>query len=339
MNDESFSEMIDVFCHILPPKYKEALDKKANHCFYLEANRQRPALFDMDIRFRVMDKYEGLRQVLTIGVPPLEYVVTAADAVELAKMANDEMAELVAKYPNRFVAAAACLPMNNIEAALKEAERAITELSFRGIQIYSSINGKPLDRPEFMALYEKMVEYDLPIWIHPARDKKIADYPGEKESKYNLFLIFGWPYETTLCMARLVFSGVLKRYPNIKFIAHHSGAMIPFFAQRIPPGPTGKINADAKDGKKLNKPSLAYFRKFYADTVLSGNTPALMCAYDFFGPENMLFGSDYPYPGGAQGEEFALREAIRSVASMDVPQKDKAKIFKKNTERILRLSG
>jgi aminocarboxymuconate-semialdehyde decarboxylase len=334
----SFSQKIDSFCHILPPKYKQALDKKASHCFYLEANRLRPALFDLDIRFRVMDKYEGLRQVLTLGVPPLEYVVSADEAVDLSKMANDEMAELVTKYPDRFVAAAACLPMNNIDAALKEAERAISELNLRGIQIYSSINGKPLDTPEFMALYEKMAEYDLPIWIHPARDQKIADYPGEEASKYNLFLVFGWPYETTLCMARLVFSGVLERYPNIKFIAHHCGAMIPFFAQRIPTGPTGKTNPDEKDVLRLSKSPLAYFQKFYADTVPTGGTPALMCAYEFFGPDNLVFGSDYPYPGGAQGEGFALGEAIRSVESMDVPPAVKAKIFGKNTERILRLS-
>jgi aminocarboxymuconate-semialdehyde decarboxylase len=334
----SFSQKIDAFCHILPLKYKQALDKKASHCFYLEANRLRPALFDLDIRFRVMDKYEGLQQVLTLGVPPLEYVVSADEAVELSKMANDEMAELVTKYPDRFVAAVACLPMSNIDEALKEAERAIRELDFRGIQIYSSINGKPLDTPEFMALYEKMAEYDLPIWIHPARDQKIADYPGEEESKYNLFLVFGWPYETTLCMARLVFSGVLERYPNIKFIAHHCGAMIPFFAQRIPTGPTDKINPGVKDGLKLSKSPLACFQKFYADTVPTGGTPALMCAYEFFGPDNLVFGSDYPYPGGARGEAFALRQAIMSVESMDVPQADKGKIFEKNTKRILRLS-
>ena len=298
----SFSQKIDAFCHILPLKYKQALDKKASQCFYLEANRLRPALFDLDIRFRVMDKYEGLRQVLTLGVPPLEYVVSAEEAVDLSKMANDEMADLVTKHPDRFVAAVACLPMNNIDAALKEAERAINGLNFRGVQIYSSINGKPLDTPEFMAIYEKMAEYDLPIWIHPARDQKIADYPGEEASKYKLFLIFGWPYETTLCMARLVFSGVLERYPNIKFIAHHSGAMIPFFAQRIPTGPTGKTNPDVKDGQRLSKSPLAYFRKFYADTAPTGGTPALMCAYEFFGADNILFGSDYPYPGGAKGE-------------------------------------
>ena len=330
------SRKIDIFCHILPQKYKEALYKKAKHCYYLEADSIRPALFDLEIRFRVMDKFEGLQQVLTIGAPPIEYVVNPDDTVELAKMANDELAELVIKYPDRFVAAAACLPMNDIDAALIEADRAIKDLNLKGVQIYSSINGKPLDRPEFMGLYEKMEEYDLPIWIHPAKDKSIPDYPGEKESMYNLFVILGWPYETSLAMARLVFSGVLERYPNIKFIAHHCGAMIPFFEQRILAGQSG--NANAKHRQKLSKSPLEYFRKFYADTVLSGSTPALMCGYAFFGPDNMLFGSDYPYPGGAERGDLALGGAIKSVELMDVPQMEKVNIFEKNAERILKLS-
>ena len=249
------------------------------------------------------------------------------------------MAELVNRYPDRFTAGVACLPVNNMDAALEEAERSIHDLGFKGIQLYTSSNGKPLDSSEFVQLYEMMAEHDLPVWIHPARDQKIADYPGEEASKYKLFLFFGWPYETTLCMSRLVFSGVLERYPNIKFIAHHSGAMIPFFAQRIPTSPIDKINPDVKDGLKLSESPLVYFKKFYADTAPTGGTPALMCAYDFFGSDNLVFGSDYPYPGGAQGEEFALRQAIRSVESMDVPQTEKAKIFGKNGERILHLSG
>jgi len=101
------SRKIDIFSHILTPKYKEALYKKAKPCYNLEANLARPALSDLDERFRVMDKFEGLRQVLTVGAPPVEYVVSPDEAVELSKIANDEMAKLVETYPNRFVAAVA----------------------------------------------------------------------------------------------------------------------------------------------------------------------------------------------------------------------------------------
>jgi uncharacterized protein len=328
-------EKIDIFCHILPPKTKEALFKKAPPCHYIETDSGRPALFDLDMRFRVMDKFEGLRQVLTLGLPPLEYVLSPGDALDLARMANDEMAELVNKYPDRFVAAVAGLPLNDIDASLRETERAIEELKLKGIQIFSSINRKPLDRPEFRGLYQKMAEYDLPIWIHPARDKIIPDYPDEAFSKYTLFTAFGWPFETTLAMARLVFSGILEKYPTVKIITHHCGAMIPFFSKRCL---LVGVGTEPGQDTKLTQPPLEYFKKFYADTVLGGNTPALMCGHAFFGTDHMLFGSDYPYPGGADRGDVALGEVIRSVEMMDVTKAEKTKIFSSNARRILKMS-
>lgn len=328
----SDTRKIDIFSHILPQRYKDALYKKAKDCYYLEADLERPALFDLDIRFRVMDKFEGLRQVLTIGAPPIEYVVNPDDAVNLSKLANDEMAELVSKYPERFAAGVACLPMNDMDAALTEAERAINDLHLKGIQLYSSINGKPLDRPEFMPLYEMMEKFDMPIWIHPARDISIPDYSDEKDSKHHAFVRIGWPYQTSLAMLRLVFGGVLEKYENIKFIAHHCGAMIPFFEQRIASGGPGGVG-----GQPLSKPIIEYFKRFYADTVLSGSSPGLMCGHAFFGPDHMLFASDYPYPGGAKKGDFALAKEIRAVEMMDVLDNEKNKIFWKNAEQILKL--
>ena len=325
-------EKIDMFPHILPQKYNEALLKRAKPCYQLEVNSLRPALTDLDIRFKVMDKFEGLRQVMTLGSPPLESVFSPKDAMELARIANDEMVELVNKYPDRFAGAAASLPLNNVDGSLREAERAIKELKFQGIQIFSSINGKPLDRPEFLPLYELMSQYDLPIWIHPEKDDNFPDYPDEKVSKYDLLIPLRWPYETTLAMARLVYSGIMERYPNLKFIAHHCGAMLPFFSKRVPPAlQTGSV-------MELTKPPLEYFKKFYGDTVLGGNTPALMCGYAFFGADNMLFGSDYPYPGGAKKGDVVLGKVIESVEQMNITEEEKAKIFSKNARRILKLS-
>jgi len=180
-----------------------------------------------------MDNHEGLRQVLTITAPPLEIVARPRDAVELAKLGNDELAELVAKYPDRFAAGVACLPMNDIDAALKEAERAIEALNMKGVQIYTPCNGKALDSREFLPLYEMMAKYDLPIWLHPTRGRDTPDYQGESHSKYWIFHSIGWPYETTAAMVRLVSSGILERYPSLKIITHHCGGMVPYFGQRI----------------------------------------------------------------------------------------------------------
>jgi predicted TIM-barrel fold metal-dependent hydrolase len=331
-----YGEKIDAYSHILPKKYKETLfEKMSKTSYYFEADSTRPALFDLDARFKVMDKVAGLKQVLTPGAPPLEYVASPKDAVDMARMANDEMAELVSKYPDRFVAAVACLPLNDVNASIREAERAISILKFKGIQMFTSINGKPMDSPDFLGLYEIMAHYDLPIWIHPAKDRNIPDYPGEDESKYALFLAVAWPYETTLAMSRLVFSGVLEKYGNLKFITHHCGGMLPAFYKRVallPPGTkTGEI-------QELTRPPLEYFRRFYGDTVMGGNIPALMAGYDFFGVDNLLFASDYPYPGGAQQGEAALMGIIKSVEQMPVSDADKIKMFSKNIRSILKLS-
>jgi aminocarboxymuconate-semialdehyde decarboxylase len=218
--------------------------------------------------------------------------------------------------------------LNDVDASLREAERAVKDLKLKGIQVFSSVNGKPLDRPEFMALYEKMAQYDLPIWLHPARDTSVPDYADEQSSKYLLPVSFGWPYETTLAMARLVFSGVMDRYPNIKFVVHHCGAMIPFFYKRIP--------QPAPPGAKLNKPSVEYFKSFYVDTVLNDNTAALMCGHAFFGADKMLFATDYPYP--AVKGDTVVADVIKGVGLMNVTDAEKTNIFSKNARRLLKLT-
>jgi predicted TIM-barrel fold metal-dependent hydrolase len=331
--EKDFTEKIDMFCHILPPKYKEALFRKANKSsYYLEGVSFYRALFDLDMRFRLMDKFQGLRQVLTLAVPPLEYVCSPNDAADLARKANDEMAELVNEYPDRFVSAAACLPLNDVDASIIETERATKELKFKGVQLYSSVNGKALDRPEFMGLYEKIAQHDLLIWLHPARDNSIPDYAGEKLAKYDMFMAFGWPYETTMAMARLVCSGIMEKYSNIRIIAHHCGGMLPFFFRRIP-----ERASQPGEIMKLTKPAVEYFKKFYADTVLGGNIPALMCGYAFFSAARMLFATDYPYPGPYPGDA-GVGIVIKSVELMDITNEDKTRIFSSNAREILSLS-
>src|SRR5436305_9093316 len=98
----------------------------------------------------------------------------------MAKLANDEMAEIAAKDPNRFPAFAASVPMNNGKAAVEEIRRSDEQLGARGIQIMTNVNGRPLDDPELAPIFELMHSYDLPIWMHPTRPQKFADYPGEK---------------------------------------------------------------------------------------------------------------------------------------------------------------
>ena len=313
---------IDIFNHVMPEKYRAALDKKAGYTVHRQINALFPMLWDIEERFRMMDRFEGLRQVLTVVQPPLETVVDAPTAVGLARLANDEMADLVAKYPDRFIAAAACLPMNDPEAAVKEAERAVRELGFKGVQVFTPVGDKPLDAPEFLPLYEKMSGFDLPIWIHPTREPAVPEYRSEENSRYNLFAGLGWPYETSTAMARLVLSGLFDKLPNIKFIVHHCGAMIPYLITRL-------CRQERHDW--LQRPTRDYFKLFYADTALQGNVPALMCGYAFFGEDHLLFGTDAPFGEGIYDRDIA------AVESMEVTPAAKKKIFHRNANRLLNI--
>jgi predicted TIM-barrel fold metal-dependent hydrolase len=328
---------IDIFAHILPKKYKELLYETAPSRFYLKnVIETLPTLYDMEFRFRIMDKFDGLMQVLTLSSPPVEEVADQQKAEELSQRANDEMAELVFQHPDRFAGAAACLPMNNMDAALKEADRAINDLRFRGVQINTPINHKPLDLPEFEPLFEKMSHYNLPIWVHPVRTSDYPDYKTEKRSRYMIFSNFGWPYETTVFMTRLVFGGILERYPNLKIITHHSGGMVPFLEERIIGSyDHAEMLRGAKYKQGLTKPVIDYFKMFYADTAIYGSTPGLMCAHAFFGTEHLLFGTDLPYDS-QYGERYT-RQTIQSIERMEISDLDKKKIFEDNARKLLRL--
>src|SRR5205823_3921656 len=218
--------------------------------------------------------------------------------------ANDGMAELVANHPDRFPGFVASLPMNNPDASLREIDRAIDTLGATGVQIFSTVNGRPLAGPEWEPLFDRMAARRLPIWLHPARPAAFADYPGEKRSRYDIWWAFGWPYETTAAMARLVFAGLFDRHPDLVIITHHMGAMLPYFEGRAGGGldQLGSRTEDADDGAALTRLSrrpLDYFKMFYGDTALFGARHAMECGLALLAAR----GIDYFF--GNAGTDFA----------------------------------
>ena len=227
-------------------------------------------------------------------------------------------------------------PTSNIDASLNEIDRAVNELKLRGILLRIPINGKPADRAEFFPLYEKMCALNLPIWLHPYKNPKVPDYPDETESKYIIWHMWGLMVESTYSMTRLVFSGVMAKFPKLRIIIHHCGAMVPYFSERI----SNHYNQSEMRNKTnftvgLTETPADYFRRFYTDTALIGNTPALMCAYDFYGAEKMLFGTDSPFD--AQLGDYGTKRTIRAVEQMDIPEREKRMIFEGNARKLLRL--
>jgi aminocarboxymuconate-semialdehyde decarboxylase len=255
-------------------------------------------------------------------------------------IANDEMAQLVADHA-RFVGFAASLPMNNPDASVAEAKRAIDELGATGVQMFTNVNGRALDHPEFLPIFELLTSYDLPIWIHPARGAEMPDYRDEATSKYEIWWTFGWPFETSAMMARLVFSGYFDRFPNLKIITHHLGGMTPYFEGRVGPG-MDQLGSRTSDEdltvilKRLEKRPLEYFKQFYGDTAVFGSAAATRCGLEFFGPDHVLFASDCPFDP-EKGPGF-IRETIRVIdKDLDVPPEIKAQIYEGNARKLLRL--
>jgi predicted TIM-barrel fold metal-dependent hydrolase len=309
---------IDIYSHIMPKKYTQLYAKK-NPAIEHRIEYRSIAVVDLEVRLRLMNRFPDILQVLTVANIPLEtFAPKKEDAVELAQVANEELAELVDRYPDKFIAGVACIPMNDIDEACKEADRAVTRLGLKGVQIYSRIDGEPLDNPGFKPLWELMAKHDLPIWIHPATYDKLDNDIG----------LFSWPFETTSAMFRLVTSGVFNEYPDLKFIVHHCGAMVPYFQKRI------KWVLSLVPGlyPEIKKPE-EHFRRFYTDTAVYGNTSALMCGYDFYGPDHILYGTDAPL-----GPKFGMTgETVESVERMDIPEADKQKIFFGNASELLTL--
>ncbi len=331
---------LDMFNHIFPKVYfDKMLEVAPNYKDMGKRVREIPVLYDLEKRFRVMDEFDDYAQIICLAAPPLE--VLAPDlSTELAKIANDGMAEYVDKYPDRFPGFVASMPMNNPDACLKEIDRAIDELNAVGIQFFTNVNGAPLDLPELKPLFAKMHEVDLPIWIHPARGANFPDYLTEKKSKYEIWFVFGWPYETSVAVARLVFGYYFDEFPNLKIITHHMGAMIPFFEGRVGTS-WDQLGSRTSDEdytvilKNLKKPHLEYFKQIYADTALFGAVAGTKCGLEFFGVDQIVFASDCPFD--PEKGPMYIRETIKIIENLPISDEDRYKIFEGNARRLMKM--
>jgi aminocarboxymuconate-semialdehyde decarboxylase len=200
------------------------------------------------------------------------------------------------------------------------------------------VDGKPLDLPEFAHLFDTMARLDLPIFLHPARGASFPDYQTEKKSLYEMWWAFGWPYETSVAMARIVFAGIFDKHPAIKIVTHHYGAMIPYFEGRIGPGLDqlgSRTSGFDKNAIKIRKRPFDYFKMFYADTAVFGSKPATECGMAFFGPDKTVFASDAPFD--PEKGPMYIRETIKVIESLELSEADRAKIFHGNAEALLKL--
>jgi predicted TIM-barrel fold metal-dependent hydrolase len=330
---------LDAFTHFFPTKYFERMQELVVDKGSIKRWLNLPMLWDVEARLRLVDSFGDYQQVLSNSQPPIEVVAGPDTSADLARLANDGFEELCRKYPDQFPTFVASMPMNNPEAAVQEIDR-VVQMGARAVQIFTNVAGRPLDKPEYFQVFERMAHHDLPILLHPARGAKFADYKSEPKSHYEVWFTFGWPYETSAAMAHIVFSGMFDKLPNLKIMTHHYGAMIPFFEGRVGPGwdQLGTRTDDEDYGAllaSLKKRPLDYFKMFYADTALFGSLSGTKCGLDFFGVDKTIFASDCPFD--PEGGPMYIRDTIAVLDKLGLQEPDREKIFGGNLRTLMRI--
>jgi aminocarboxymuconate-semialdehyde decarboxylase len=332
---------LDIFNHIYPRKYFDRLlEVLPNGGASVKLLYGVASLYDMDERFRLMDQFDDYAQVICMSGPPIESLGAPDLSCDMAKLANDEMALLVERHPDRFPGFVAALPLNAPDGMMREADRAINELGALGVQVGSHVNGHPLTSAPTVDLFGLMATLDRPIWLHPEREQSHPDYYNEPKSHLEIWFALGWPHETSVAMAHIALSGLFDRYPNLKVIAHQMGGTVPYLEARVR-NVFERLGTRTPDEdyvslrQSMAKSPIDYFKMFYADTVGAASVESLACCTKFFGPEQMLFATDAPF-GPDKGAGY-IRGAIAAIDALDLTPQQRFDVYEGNARRLLNI--
>lgn len=326
------TEIIDATSHIMPEAAQEVLERDHPTDEALSL-RNAPRMFAVDERVEYLDRHGIDRQVINLTAPMVFRGADPDQVLEFVRVANDGMAEIAEQYPDRFIPTGT-VPFLTGEY-LDEARRCVEDLGFRGLQTFTNVDGKLLDHAEFEPFWETLDDLDVPLWIHPQLNDWHDWGPGETW----IYKMLGWPFETTVTVARLVFFGVLERHPNVELVTHHLGGSLPYQVGRVKSWYLSRRQEpelyDDPTMADLSEPLEHYFDRIYGDTAVStqGETYPLRCGYEFFGADNMVFSSDYPF--GPDKGEFWVETITQAIEDLDVPERDREQIYSGTITRLL----
>jgi len=324
--------IVDFHNHFYPPEYLDALrtggttvtlstDGDGNPVLGYpgDYNVAVPGHRDIAYREDVLAR-EGIdRQVLTFTTPGT-HVETPQRAVQLSRLVNDALARVAHERAGRFTALAT-LPLNDPAGSVAELERVMTQLGFKGAMLFSNVNGVALADARYEPLWQRADALGAVLYIHPTNPVGV-----EAMTDFWLMPLVGFPWDTTLAAAKLVFSGVVERFPQIRWVLGHLGGAIPYIAERLDRG----YEAFPECREHIRKAPSAYLKEFYYDTV-NFDPGALRLAVEFAGPRRVLAGSDYPHRIGS------LRAMLDSLRRLDISDEERAMILGGNATRLLDL--
>ena len=324
--------ILDFHNHYYPPEYLEAVkagglkvkldyDAENNPRLHYpgDYNILVPGHRDLDFRERVLDEHGVTHQLITFTTPGVHYEAPAT-AVRLARVVNDAFASEVSR--RKHFAALATLPLNDPRASVIELDRAMRELRLPGAMVFSNVNGMGLDESIYMPFWEKANELGAIIYIHPAHPLGV-----EAMEKYWLMPLVGFLMDTTLAAGKLVFSGIVERFPRITWVLTHMGGAVPYLAERMDRG----YEAFAECRANITQQPSDYLKRFYYDTVNFDNA-AQRLAIEFAGVDHIVAGSDYPHQIGS------IPKMLTSIRSLALTDTERAKILGGNAARLLGLS-
>lgn len=316
--------IIDIFCHHISRSVGKLMEKSK----YYGPGKEYPYPVqnaDVEVRLGLMDKYGIDIQALSQTTPVL-MGFNADEAAEICRVSNNDNFTLCKAYPKRFVNIC-MISLLDVKSALRELDRCVNELDCRGVTVSSNQNGRGLDSLDYYPFYEKLVKYDLPLLIHPVHWES---YPlADNVKAWRLMHIFGWPFDTSQAVWRLIMSGVIDFYPTLKIVTHHMGGMLPYFERRM----YSSFDRFWKD--KLPRYLSGYWGNIYGDTAVDGTTAAYPCGYAFFGPDRLMYGSDYPF--GVESGESYIRENLKGVRSLQISPEEIDKILGGNAKKLLKI--
>jgi len=330
----AMSKAVDVHNHFYPPAYLAEIARadgvaRLEHLpeyddpvlsYEGDYNILVPGHRDIDARSEDMRQAGIDLQVLSLTTPGV-HVEEEAFGVHLAQATNDSFAEICRRHPGRFEAFAA-LPLQAPEAAADELQRCVTDLGFVGGTLFSNVNGLYLDAPEFEPVYTVAQELGVPLFVHPTT-------PAAPDAflDYRLVAILGFLVDTSVTIARMIFSGVFDRHPKLTLIAGHLGATLPYVQERFDRG--WEVYPEISRAL-IRRPSDYLRSNVYYDAV-SFDPDALCLARAFAGAEHILLGSDYPHQVGD------MHRAIKTVSNLDWPAGEKQLVLRGNAAALLGL--
>jgi aminocarboxymuconate-semialdehyde decarboxylase len=276
-----------------------------------------PPMTDARKRIEDMDRVGIDVEVLSLSTPNVYFAPPERQA-EVARLVNDAYAELISKEPKRFRGFAS-IPMDDPDAALRELERALGQLRLNGVVVLSNINGRALTDARYRPFFEECDRRSVCVFIHP-----MIPPNGEYFAEYVLGPIVGFPFDTTLAVARLCYAGVFAQLPRIRWILGHLGGAVPYLFERLDNGWRDFAECRAN----IDELPSVYLRRLYYDTV-SFSSPSLRLALGQVGADHLVMGSDYPHLLGS------IERSVTSVESLDISQADKDRIFSGNAGAIL----